>query len=535
MQAYLALSLLAVLGAAPKEAASSRVEQVVVFADRAEVTRRSSAPCQGDVASVAFPGLPSELDVRTLRASAAGKAEALGVTSRVHPLEEDADLKVRELRQEIRALDRALAEIADRRAVLQDRERALTAYTGYFADLWSEELRAARPEAKRWGDVLDSVRRDRLARVNGERDLFQQERELQRKRSVLQRRLDHHGAQDVAEARLAEVAVRCGGQAEAQVDLTYVIGGATWHPEYDLRFTPSGASKVGAGQAELTVGAVIQQATGEDWEQARILLSTARPRLGSEAPRPAQLWVDGGEASKQKVLVQGAERREQLHAGSQVQASQARSAELDDRGQSFVLTLPRRITVRAEGRPYWFPVDTTRAKATASLVTVPKLSPYVYQVIKLDNPAPYPLLPGVLHMYRHGTYVGDTALEYRASGEPMELSMSIDEEFKVERIELLDRSRSRGLILTSKNIEQAYRVELSSRAAKRASIEVRERIPISKVDEVKVDLDRKKTTARFSLDAHRGFVSWKVPVEPGATGAVELHYAIRLPESWQVQ
>jgi uncharacterized protein (TIGR02231 family) len=516
-------------------AAPSTVEQVVVFSDRAEVTRRASARCQGDVAAVAFAGLPAELDERTLRAEAAGKARALGVSSRVVPLDEEADVRVRELVESIRSLQQELAALGDRRSVLGNRERALISYTAYFADLWSEELRNQRPEPRRWADALDRVRRDRMTRVDGEADIAVKERALQRTLAAQQRKLAAFGARGLAQVRNAEVAATCGGQAEVQVDLSYVVGGATWHPEYDLRFAGKGKARSGEGQAELTVSAVIQQATGEDWQNAKVLLSTARPRLGSEAPKPAQLWVDGGEASKQKVLVQGNEKREQLKAGTAMPAQAALGAELDDKGQSFVLTLPRRISVQADGRPYWFPVDVVTTRATAALVTVPKLSPYVYQVVKLTNPASYPLLPGVVHAYRQGTFVGDTSTEYRASGEPMELSLGIDEEFKVERIELMDRSRQSGVILKNKNLEQGYRVELESRAAGKASVEIRERIPISKVDEVKVELDKKKTTPRYTLDAHRGFIAWNVAVEPGKIRAVELHYAIRLPDSWQVQ
>ncbi|MBN2359138.1 MAG: mucoidy inhibitor MuiA family protein [Deltaproteobacteria bacterium] len=516
-------------------AAAPAVEQVVVFADRAEVTRRGGARCHNDVAAISFDGLPAELDVRTLRAQAADKAKAIGVTSRVVPLDEESDARVRELQQSIRQLEQQLAALADRRSVLRNRERTLSGYTGYFTDLWSEELRAVRPEPKRWGDVLDRVRRERLSRVDGELSAATEERALQRTLAAQRRRLAAFGERGLAEVRNAEVAVSCSGLSEVQVRLSYVVGGATWHPEYDLRYTGKGQARSGEGQAVLMVSAVIQQATGEDWQQARVLLSTARPRLGAEAPKPAQLWIEGREASKQKVLVQGTERREQLKAGSATPGPAALGADLDDRGQSFVLTLPRRITVLADGRPYWFPVDAVSAKATAALVTVPKLSPYVYQVVKLDNPASYPLLPGVVHAYRHGTYVGDTAIEYRAAGEPLELSLGIDEEFKVERIELLDRKRNSGLLLQSKNLEQGYRVELTNRSRGRASVEVRERIPISKVDQVKVELDRGKTTPRFGLDPHRGFVTWNLSVEPGQTGAVELHYAIRLPDCWQVQ
>jgi len=51
------------------------VDSVVVFADRAEVTRVAQATCKQGSAKVTFPLLPVSLDVRTLRAVASGRAE----------------------------------------------------------------------------------------------------------------------------------------------------------------------------------------------------------------------------------------------------------------------------------------------------------------------------------------------------------------------------------------------------------------------------------------------------------------------------
>src|SRR5207248_3289158 len=96
---------------------------------------------------------------------------------------------------------------------------------------------------------------------------------------------------------------------------------------------------------------------------------------------------------------------------------------LDDRGQSFLLTIPGKATVIADGRPYWMPVDVVSTDADARLVTVPKLRPYVYRMAKLANPASYPLLAGKLHTYRGGSYVGDTWLEYKGLREPIEASL----------------------------------------------------------------------------------------------------------------
>ena len=150
------------------------------------------------------------------------------------------------------------------------------------------------------------------------------------------------------------------------------------------------------------------------------MLSTARPKLGSEAPQPAPLVVDGYEQQRQKVLVQSQERREQLAVGGGAAPAGAQAATLDDKGNAFVLTLPHPVTVVADGRPVWAPVDVVEAQATVKLVATPKLDEHVYQVAALKNPAAYPLLEGRVRSYRNGSYVGDSRLRHQGVGAPFE-------------------------------------------------------------------------------------------------------------------
>jgi uncharacterized protein (TIGR02231 family) len=313
-----------------------------------------------------------------------------------------------------------------------------------------------------------------------------------------------------------------------------VVPGATWHPEYDLRFVPEGKAKVGRGQAELTVAAVVQQSTGEDWENVKMVLSTAKPKLGSEAPYPARITVNGYQAGEQKVLVEAMEKRDKLAGPAGGEQAGPEAAELEDRGQSFALSLPRRVTVRSDGRPYWMPVDVTRAAAVAKLVATPKLKPFVYQVVQFKNPAAYPLMGGRIHSYRKGSYVGDTNLEYKAPGEPMEISLGIDEELKVERHEIRSKDREAGALSSTRHLERSWRIELTNNAKGRQTVEVRENIPVSKVEDVEIELLRDKTTKGFELDAHRGFVTWKLDLKRGQKKDVALYYTIHLPEDWQV-
>lgn len=519
---------------AARAAEPASVERVVVYADRAEVTRVAGATCQNDRAEVVFPMLPTAVDVRTLRAAASGKARAVGTTSRVIPVEENRDERVAKLQKELRDVDERIRVFEEEREGLARRLSVLGGFQQYFLQLAGEEARSERPDLARWGAVLEQSGQERLAAARRGAELQKEVRKLWRARERLERRLANLSPSRVAEALRVEVAVECQGETQPKVSLSYVVPQATWHPEYDLRYFPPQGAKVGPGEVELTVGVVVQQSTGEDWEKAILVLSTAKPRLGAEAPYPAPLTIHGYPAGKEKVLVEVQERREALLGAGSQDMGGPKAAELEDRGQSFALTMPHRTTVRSDGRPYWMPLDQVRARGEAVLYTVPKLKATVFQVVRLKNPAAYPLLAGRVHLYRRGSYVGNTSIQYAAPGEPMEISLGQDDEIRVDRKAVQSQDREAGALSSTRHLERSYQIQVSNNSDRQQVIEVRENIPVSKTEEVRVELVKDKTTRGFELDAHRGFLTWKLVLKSGEKRDLNLAYTIHLPESWQV-
>ena len=166
------------------------------------------------------------------------------------------------------------------------------------------------------------------------------------------------------------------------------------------------------------------------------------------------------------MLVQAQERREQLDAGGGGARAGPQAAALDDKGNAFVLTLPHPVTVVADGRPLWAPVDVVETQAAVKLVATPKLDEHVYQIAALKNPAAYPLLEGRVRSYRHGSYVGDSRLRHQGVGAPFEISLGIDEELKAERKTLDEKDKSAGFLSSTKHIFRGYRTKLTNRAAR---------------------------------------------------------------------
>jgi uncharacterized protein (TIGR02231 family) len=528
--------LLAVLAAAPARAAApaGEVDAVVVFADRAKVTRLAAARCEHGIAQATFERLAATLDPRTLRGDVAEKADVIGLASDVAHEAVPPESRAKALRNEQEKVEADLQANETRATAIRIELDDVEGYAHLVSSNLREGMRNPQPATAVWGQSLDGLRKRRTALEEERRKLAIAARAMHLRLDRLARQLASVGGTPHS-YRSATVTIGCRSLREVTVSLSYVVPGATWQPDYDLDFVPTGKAKVGPGQARLTVGAVIRQATGEDWPTARLSLSTAKPKLGTEAPRPAPLLVDGYEQERAKVMVQAEERREKLDTGGAAQAAGPASVALDDKGNAFVLTLPHRVTVIADGRPIWAPVDVVEGPAASKLVATPKLDAHVFQVVALKNPAAYPLLEGRVRSYRGGSYVGDTQLRYQGIGAPFEVSLGVDDDLAVERNVIQEKDRDASFLSSTKHIVRAYRAKLTNRAASGTeSVELRENIPVSKIDDVKVEIVAGQTSPGYALDRERGFVTWTVPLQRGEWHTIDLAYTIHLPDDWQV-
>jgi uncharacterized protein (TIGR02231 family) len=531
---YTKFSLSSLLLMATTATAGERIERVVVFADRAEVTRVSVASCTSGTASVPFVSLPDAIDLRTLRGEADGDAVFVGVSTTTVVLAEDNDKQVAELTEQIQQLDDQLTLLQRRQADDNERSGTWTSYGAWARAVIGEDLRQPKPDIGRWEQLLTTMQNESVSANTSQVSRDAEVRTLSRNRERLANRLERLNPVDVPTHLTATVAVRCGNSSSPTVRLSYVVPSATWGPEYDVRFTGASKAKTGDGNAALTVAGVVRQASGEDWVDAEVWLSTSKPRLGGEAPMPNPIYVNGAPEDAQKTLVSAQEdRAEDLKSGESRSASAAGAA-LEDGGKSMVLKLPKRVTVRADGRPYWFPINEVTTKARSSLVATPAFSPWVYQVVALKNPAAHPLLAGVVHVFRGSTFVGDATVAYRAAGEPFELSLGVDEEVRLERQDLLDQKREAGFLSGSQSVAQSYRTILHNRSDQDVSVEIREQVPVSKTADIVVKIDA-ATTAGYRLDALRGHLTWQAAMKKGAKSQHDVAFTIALPKEWALQ
>jgi uncharacterized protein (TIGR02231 family) len=339
------------------------------------------------------------------------------------------------------------------------------------------------------------------------------------------------------EAARLVIEVVAAAAMDAELTIEYVVPGAAWRPYHRARLDPA------SGALTIRTDACVWQATGEDWTGAQLIFSTERPSLGTEPPdladdvlrvrrRPDQVVVETRDLEIDTTGLgrdgEGGRRAEEVPG-------------IDDGGVGTRLRSATPATVPADGRPYRVLLGERQATASVGLVTMPERGLAVHVRAAATNPGPGPILAGPVDLLLASGYVGRGVIGFIAEGEKLELGFGPDAELRVHREAL--RETEAGGVLSGWNATQVrIAVRVSNLGDTVRKVRVTERVPISEVEQVKVEVAppenwqledddgrREEITVvtQRSIDPDKGMISWLVELPPRERRAVALQYTIK--------
>lgn len=263
-------------------AVETPIDAVVVYSDRARITRQGRAELRPGVRAVRLSDLPGTTMLDTLRVGAKG-ATVLRVEA----------APVERIRAGIDAIDGLVATIEDLRAQIERieaREAVLAEELGLInigpaavpADV------AAPPTSPDGWRRTQRFIADRRDGIRAERVQMKAEREaLGERLAKAQAELARYDADAFTPVQRVEVlAVLEVERANPVVTVDYFVGGASWKPAYTVELIDEGKA------VTLRSAGRVIQTTGEDWADVALSLSTAVPGQGIAAPR-LDTWTLG--------------------------------------------------------------------------------------------------------------------------------------------------------------------------------------------------------------------------------------------------
>lgn len=516
----------------------SRIAAVDVYPNTALVTRVGQIPA-GDGRYV-VRGLPASADADSVRLRAPGseivRLEVLRRVERAVP--ED---RIAEATTELEGVRAELERLADELEVLE-------ALTGHFTTLLTSQAQGEAALGMTDEERLASIQmvRTQLTELAAERRALADEHaDLDARRTLLLERIaDWKGGGTTTFQDVALHLIDTDGDAD-EFELDYLVGDARWSPYYEVR-ADSELSGV-----DLVFRARVHQRTGEDWKDAHVALSTARPRRQLSPPEPRIRWIDvwnpkarsGGAVTSDAAPSEEADFEVGFASDDALteRASSGRWADIRADGVNLRYVLPTAQTIPSRSEPSSVLIGRDALDVEMERVCLPELGETVWLRGRATNTTPWVLLEGDASVFLGSTFLGRTPIARVQTGETFDVPLGEDPTITVERIETEREVDEAGFISSTDTLRTTHRIKLvnTSEAGGTKRVIVHESVPRATSDSVEVKIDRVSpalaTGERWEeLRTERGVVTWVLDMGPGAERTLELRLAIGYPESRRI-
>jgi len=560
----------AVFADAPRTAGT--ISKVTVYRGQALVTRIVNVDLPTGASELIVEGLPAQVVPESIYAQASDAVKVLSVRYRERPVMEDT-------REEVKQLD---AQIEDVKHKLKYAESELS----HFSQQWQmfEKLKdftitAAQSDLNRGlltfepiQNLATFIEQKGLEYHKHKLELEDQIAQLKKEQELLERKRNELTAGRSRTEREAVLFISANGAKKVAVEMSYLVNGASWLQQYNLRANPKKSNCL------IEYNAVVNQTSGEDWDGVAISLSTAEPTMVAAAPTltpmlvalslPAQQQPEPGQQavawendiqqyrkSRKDYIKRGIAANEELNVlalrnqamvfnvgGKEFADLQQKMAEISRiEGISVTYDLPGKLSLPSRSDQQLVTIAAITAKADFTLIATPLLTDYVYLQADVLNDSDTILLPGQAGMFRDGGFVGKSQLPPVTIGEKFTAGFGIDSQVQVSH-ELEDKqTRIQG---GNRIDTYHYRIALSNYKNTAVELRLLDRLPYT--DDASVKIELAKAEPQLSADGEylrtarkKGILRWDLKLAPNTVDEkatiVKYSYTMEYDRNMQLQ
>lgn len=506
---------------------SSKIDTVIVYSNQVLILRSARVNLTG-TEELVFTNLPGALDANSVRVRAAGLR--IGEVQVKPGYLAEPTPEVKRLEKKVKTLEDSVKMLEDEAAVLKAQEEFLNSVKLGAPEIIARELREGKVAPESWRGALTFV-------ADGLRKVKTRSIVLAREHEEVKKRLDA-ARQELADARaLTENKKELRFVAEGEpgsyrITVIYSIpGAANWQPYYELRAKP------GSEAVDFSYFARLHQRTGENWDDVKVILSTATPVRELQPPRPVPwfLWLIE-ETPRAKTFT---DYEEAMAPGIQEPVRKSAPAPGGEEitavetGVAIQFVLPGRVSLKSGATAKKLPLKQLTIPARFEYYTLPRANEKAFLTAQLANTSDLILLGGEASTYVNDEYTGTTTIPTLVPQESLTTGFGIDERIKVKR-ELVKTFKTRtGLLNKTERIQFVYRTTVENYHPKPIKIKIVEQLPVSQQKEIKVILTQvaPKPTEQ---DNDQGTLTYITEILSGKSFEINLDYNVEYPAGKQV-
>jgi uncharacterized protein (TIGR02231 family) len=534
------------------------ITSVTVYTDRAMITRKGSLTLEAGEHEIHLNNLPQFLP-DSLRATGRGPQgmRILNVEQRRSFYPRPPDAEINRLQTEIEQAQHQFQVLKARQDALNDRRawlRALGEQSKDFAHGLAQGQMRPQDCADFFSFMSTQAAQDAEAALNLTAQIEQAQRELESK----QRELRHQRGSGQPDRRAAMITVELTTGGEIELECSYLVSNASWHPQYDVRVQLDEGQE--NGHVELIYIGMVQQGTGERWENVELSLSTAQPALTARVPEiePWYLSVPVPPPPMQPMAAQQAYSALQMSRRSPAPApaggtwdleaeatrgfttppapveAEIATTTLERSGSAFTFRVGHNMDIPSDNTPHKTTIAHDRLPCVFDYVCAPAIETNAHVRATITNTTERVLLTGQASIFLTNTYVGTTPIEQIATNEEFKLFLGIDDSLKIKR-EPVERNVDRGGILTQNGIRRstyAYRITVHNYAPTTRKIVIRDHLPVSQHERIKVKIQN--VTPPPTEHTRLELITWEFSLPSERENKLEYRFIIEHPQDLQV-
>ncbi|MBO1012607.1 mucoidy inhibitor MuiA family protein [Achromobacter sp. SD115] len=537
------MAIATIPGLAAAAGLASSIGSVTVYQDRAVVTRAASSELAAGEHELVLEKLPASLQENSLQVSAksTGQATLLDVKVRDAYQADTANERVKQLEEQVRKLQGQQALLDDEAAVLDNQRELVLMMQRGATEPAKDGARLTLDELK----AIQSLSADSLARaLAGLRRVAEQKEALERELTALQDQLGQLQSSLNRRTKTVTLRVNLARAGKLDLNVSYAVAGARWTPAYDARLRPADRS------VDLGYFGVIRQNTGEDWNNVKLTLSTARPSLGGGAPA-LQPWIldvaappppprprpsPAPVAAMQQAEAQAKMSRQRVQSFEDAGAPAAElmpepldqaTAQVQAEATSASFQIKNPATLLSDNSSQRVAIATAKLPATLQYQSTPALREAMFLTAHASNSTDFPFLAGSLNTFLDDAFVAASAMKAVMPGEKLELALGADDGISIKR-QLVNRyTESTGFSGSGKRVTYEYKITVKNNKATKEQVSFKDRLPISRNEKIVVKL--LSPADREIKREEDGKLVWDWEMEPGKSRETVLKFSVDYP------
>ncbi|MCD6378915.1 mucoidy inhibitor MuiA family protein [bacterium] len=536
---------------APKEVElkTKIVETTVYRKDDVRIIRRGKIEVTTGLYKLICTDFPSRTSSSSIQVEGNGSAEAkiTGIDIRDTENLYTKSPEYNKLLKDLEKLNLKEDSLAIQQKSLNKRLKFVLSLSNFSLESANEELARESFDIKDWQNLLNFIENENTSIENKISDIRRKSGKIKENIQSISLKLNNMRVSKKGKEVIIDCEVMSAG--DLTINFSYLVGFAAWTPEYVLRYNKLTQT------IDLSYKALVEQKSGENWENVYVLLSTARPHLGAAPPKLTPSYirtrpiypsisrmsntknVNESLAMKSSII----KTSDELHVRGGRDHSINFSLEETETSKSgfsanFAIKNPISISSGATRRVL---IKRVKIPVELSLYSCPRLSEHTFAAGKITNTMDIPILEGTGGIYVETkpsensipitTFVGNENILSAASGEKITVHLGIDQDIKVkhklEKREYLSKKKN-------KRTEIRYHYTITAENFKKHDVEltIEDRLPVSTMDDIDVDdIDIKPQPDTRRDD---GIITWKLPLKNGEKINISIEYTIKFPGDW---